>query len=114
MNNSFKKIILLTLVISLTPFYLFAAESANTQVTAANENTLAEGKIKRYTPETKTILLQQKDGEKLQIVLDWNTIFVGYKSPEEIVKGDKVKIWYSIDAKKATAAKIEKKLMVGC
>lgn len=75
---------------------------------------LVEGKIKRFNPEEQTLILQMKNGDKLTIILDWNTSLVGYSSPQEIEKKQKVKIWYSGTGAHNTAVKIEKKLMVGC
>lgn len=75
---------------------------------------LVEGKIKRFNPEDQSLVLQMKNGEKLMIMLDWNTSLVGYDSPQEIEKKQKVKIWYSGTSPQCTAVKIEKKLTVGC
>jgi len=83
-------------------------------VSQSSDLQLVEGKIKRYNPEEQSLVLQMKNGEKLTILIDWNTSLVGYDSPQEIEKKQQVKIWYSGDSQQPTAVKIEKKLMVGC
>jgi hypothetical protein len=108
------QILILSLLLSLIPIHTFAAESSETSVSSIADVTLIEGKVKRYNQETKTVLLQLKSGEKISVVVDWNTDLVGYSSPEEIEKNHLVKIWHSNDGQKAKAVKVEKKLMVGC
>ncbi len=83
-------------------------------IDTSSEVLLVEGKVKQFNTESQTILLQLKDGEKITILVDWNTTLVGYTSSTEIEKGNKVKIWQSTTDGTATAVKIEKKLMVVC
>ena len=83
-------------------------------VSQSSDIQIVEGKIKRFNPEEQSLVLQMKNGEKLTILIDWNTSLVGYDSPQEIEKKQKVKIWYSGNNQLPTAVKIEKKLMVGC
>jgi hypothetical protein len=98
----------------LIPCNSIATETDNVGVTASVNTQLSEGKVKRFNPEKQAVLLQLKNGEKITILLDLNTALVGYASPKEIEKGNKVKIWHSGNGKTLTAVKIEKKLMVGC
>ena len=114
-----KKFILNCLIISLLfvfiPFHSLAMDATDTELLENDATiTLFEGKIKRYNEDTHTILLKLKDGEKISISLDWNTSLIGYESPEEIKRGQKVKIWYSNTTQQPTAIKIEKKMILGC
>ncbi|HID01608.1 MAG TPA: hypothetical protein EYP18_00135 [Desulfobacterales bacterium] len=109
------RIIIFSLLLALIPIHAFAAaptESITSEDTAIV--TLTEGKVKRYNQDTQTVLLQLKSGEKISIEIDWNTALVGYSSPNDIEKGQKVKIWHSNTDDKTKAVKIEKKLMLGC
>lgn len=108
------KIIVLSLLLAFIPLHAFAATPDDLVTSEATDVMLTEGKVKRYNQETQTVLLQLKNGEKVSIVLDWNTALVGYSSPKEIEKGNKVKIWHSNNGQQSTAIKIEKKLIVGC
>lgn len=107
-------VIVLSLFLALAPFHSFASTSADSVMSEVTDNTLIEGKVRRYNQDTQTIRFQLKSGEKITITLDWNTILVGYSSPNEIKKGHKLKIWYSNSNDSKTAVKIEKKLRVGC
>lgn len=106
-------IIIATLCISI-PGNSIATESSNETVTESTATVINEGKVKRFDQQTQSVLLQLKNGEKITILLDWNTSLVGYGSPKEIEKGNKVRVWHSADNLQAPAVKIEKKLMVGC
>ncbi len=101
-------------LIFFVPGNVIAAGSDNTGISESTEIQLIEGKVKQYNPEKQSILLQLKNGEKITILLDWNTALVGYASPKEIEKGNKVKIWHPAGTGTPTAVKIEKKLIVGC
>ncbi len=96
------------------PGNAIATESNTDTVTESAAIIVTEGKVKRFNQETQSLLLQLKDGKKMTILLDWNTSLVGYGSPEEIKKGNKVKIWHSANDLHTPAVKIEKKLIVGC
>lgn len=114
-----KKFILNFLFISLSlaliPFQSFAMDATDTELLENDTTvTLVEGKVKRYDEDTHTVLLTLKDGEKISIIIDWNTSLIGYESPNDIKRGQKVKIWYSNTAQQPTAIKIEKKMILGC
>lgn len=119
MKLSSRKNILLFLILSVflissIPVNLMAARSDNSFVGESSEVQLIEGTIKQFDPEKQTIVLQLNNGEKLTILVNWNTVLVGYTSPKEIEKGNKVKIWHSAASDTPKAVKIEKKLLVGC
>ena len=101
-------------LILLIPGNIIAAGSDKAGFSENTDIQLIEGKIKQYNHEKQTILLQLKNGDKVTILLDWNTTLVGYTSPDEIEKGNKVKIWHPAGNGIPTAVKIEKKLIVGC
>jgi len=50
----------------------------------------------------------------VSVAIDVNTALVGYSSLQEIEKDQGVKIWYSVEADKKIAIKIERKIEVGC
>ncbi len=104
----------LALLIVCIPGQSIAVENNTKSIDTSSEVLLVEGKVKQFNTESQTILLQLKDGEKITILVDWNTTLVGYTSSTEIEKGNKVKIWQSTTDGTATAVKIEKKLMVVC
>lgn len=105
---------LFALLLVFIPGSSIAAETDSANVIKKSNILMVEGKIKRFNSDSQTVLLQLKTGEKLSILIDWNTALVGYASPSEIEKGNKVKIWHSTGNNTTTAIKIEKKLMVGC
>ncbi len=107
-------LIVFAFLISLIPATIVAAGNDSKVVAESSDVQLIEGKIKQFNLEQQSILLQLNNGEKSTILLDWNTVLVGYTSPKEIEKGDKVKIWHSTGSDTPTAVKIEKKLTVGC
>ncbi|MEA3469873.1 MAG: hypothetical protein U9R57_16855 [Thermodesulfobacteriota bacterium] len=107
-------LVLFSVLLFLIPGYSFATAENSEEVTKNADTLLVEGKIKRFNQEQQSIVLQVKKGKKMTILWDWNTTLVGYSSPQEIEKGQKVKIWYSSNDQKLTAVKIEKKLVVGC
>lgn len=107
-------LVLFGVLLFLIPGNSFSAEENNNKVTENGDSLLVEGKIKRFNQEQQSVVLQVKKDEKMTILWDWNTTLVGYASPQEIEKGQKVKIWYSSNNQKLTAVKIEKKLIVGC
>jgi hypothetical protein len=113
MKNS-RIIIVFSLLLAFAPFYSFASTSTDAVMSESTDVTLTEGKVKRYNQETQILVLQSKNGEKITIALDWNTILIGYSTPNEIEKGHKVKIWHSNNTNNTTAVKIEKKLILGC
>jgi len=92
----------------------FAVDSGTDTLSAILDANLVEGKVRRFDPENQTVQLQMKSGEKFTFILNSNTDFVGYDSPNEIAKGQIVKIWHSDDGDTMIAVKVEKKLMVGC
>lgn len=106
--------VLLGVLLFLIPGNSFAAAENSEEVTENAATLLVEGKIRRFNQEQQNVVLQVKKGEKMTILWDWDTTLVGYSSPQEIEKGQKVKIWYSSNDQKLTAVKIEKKLVVGC
>jgi len=119
MKHINRRIITPFLVLFVTLLLTFSSNSFATGdpmegVSQSTDIQLVEGKIKRYNPEDQSLVLQMKNGKKLTIMLDWNTSLIGYDSPQEIEKKQKVKIWYSGVSPHCTAVKIEKKLMVGC
>ncbi len=91
----------------------FAAED-NNGMSLSQDVVVVEGKVKNFKKEKQTLMLKTNKGEKMDILFDWNTALVGYSSLQEIKKGQGVKIWYTVQGKKNTAVKIEKKLDVGC
>lgn len=107
-------LVLFGVLLFLIPENLLATAKTNEGVTENTVTQLVEGKIKRFNQEQQSVVLQVKKDEKMTILWDWNTTLVGYASPQEIEKGQKVKIWYSSNNQKLTAVKIEKKLIVGC
>ncbi len=98
----------------MLPSSVFSAENTENTVSTASELVLIEGKVRRFDQENQSLQLQLKGGDKVTVRVDWSTALVGYSSPTEIEKGNKVKIWYHEAGTGSTAVKIEKKLMVGC
>ncbi len=97
-----------------TPSAGFSVDNTESTVSAVSGLVLIEGKVRRFDPEKQSLQLQLKGGDKITVQIDWSTALVGYSSPTEIEKGNKVKIWYHDAASGSTAVKIEKKLTVGC
>lgn len=105
---------LIAAICIIIPGNSIATESTYDTVTESTAIIVTEGKVKRFNQQTQTLLLQLKNGEKITVLLDWNTSLLGYDSPKEIKKGNKVKIWHSANDQQTPAVKIEKKLMLGC
>lgn len=75
---------------------------------------VAQGKVKSFDQKEQFILLKTSKGERMNIVLNWDTALVGYSSLQEIQQEQGIKIWYTVEVGKNIAIKIERKLEVGC
>ena len=100
-------------------FFLFIPSLSfavnDTAAISVNQATLtAQGKVERYNHKKQLITLKTSKGEKMSMVIGWNTALVGYSSLQEIEKEQGIKIWYTIEVEKKIAIKIERKLDVGC
>ena len=101
-------------IILVIPSTSTGADPASSEFILDLQTQFIEGNVKRFNAQDQTILLQLKNGVKVTISLDWNTTLIGYDSPKEIERGNKVKIWHSTVNGTDTAIKIVKKLVVGC
>lgn len=93
----------------------FASAVEDTAISSDSQIALiTQGKVKNFNPKNQLLLLKTNKGERMSIVVDWNTALIGYSTPQEIEKDQKVTIWYSLKADKKIAIKIEQKLVTGC
>ena len=115
-KQNLKTIFTTTLIFSFflfIPSFSFAV--TDTEAMSVNQTILmAQGKVKSFDNEKQLLLIKTTKGERVTITLDWNTDLIGYSSLQEIKKEQGVKIWYSVEADKKTATKIERRLEVGC
>jgi hypothetical protein len=96
------------------PTMVSAADVQENGVTSSTELQLIEGQVKLFNPETLSVVVKLKNGDKVTVWLDWNTELVGYESTDQIDRKHKVKVWYTDDNGTLKAVKFEKKLKVGC
>ncbi len=102
------------LLFMLLPSTVSAVESQGNGITSSTELLMIEGQVKLFNPEKLSVVVKLKNGDKVKVWLDWNTTLVGYDSPDQIERKQKVKVWYSEQGGMLKAMKFEKKLMVGC
>ena len=95
------------------PSLSFAKNDA-TSVTTNQDIQLTEGKVKKFDPKKQVVTIQVNKREKVKISVNWNTALVGYSSLEEIKKGQRVKVWYTVVGEENRAVKVEKLLELGC
>ncbi|MBU1138034.1 MAG: hypothetical protein KKD01_02575 [Proteobacteria bacterium] len=100
-------------------FFLFVSPLAfagddNKDMSLSQDILVVQGKVKSFNREKQTLTIKTSKGDRMTILLNWNTALVGYSSLQEIDKDHGVKIWYVVEEKKHTAVKIEKKIEVGC
>lgn len=115
-NSHTLPLIITSLIMSFLFFMpsLCLAEDAGNDMSLSQEISMVQGKVVRFNPEKQTLTVKTSKGERKNILLNWNTAFVGYSSAQEITKDHGVKVWYTVDERKNTAVKIEKKIDTGC
>lgn len=90
------------------------AAQNNTSEMSVNETLLIQGTVRRVLPGKKTIFVKVDKGAKVQILVGQRTGFVGISSLEELKKGQRVKVWYTVVGEEKRAVKVEKLLELGC
>ncbi len=81
---------------------------------SADETLLIQGTVRRVLLKEKTISVKVDKGKKIQILVGQLTGFVGISSLEELKKGQRVKVWYTVVGEENRAVKVEKLLELGC
>ncbi len=81
---------------------------------STDETLLIQGTVRRVLPGEKTITVKVDKGKKIQILVGQFTGFVGISSLEELKKGQRVKVWYTVVGEENRAVKVEKLLELGC
>jgi len=74
----------------------------------------AKGIIQSISPEQLTITLKQKEGPKIRLSIDKDTIFEGFYELKELKRRQKLKVWYQPGEQENKALKITKPLDLGC
>jgi len=74
----------------------------------------AKGIIQSISPEKLTIILKQKEGPKIRLSIDKDTIFEGFYELKELKRRQKIKVWYQPGEQENKALKITKPLELGC
>ncbi len=74
----------------------------------------AKGIIQSISPEELTIVLKQKEGPKIRLSIDRDTIFEGFYELTELKRRQQLKVWYQPGEQENKALKITKPLELGC
>ncbi len=115
-DRNIKNIFILSFIVCLL-FIIPSLASAvsDAAVHSSTQSVLAvQGKVKNFDQESQVLRLKTSKGNEMSVAIDVNTALVGYSSLQEIEKDQGVKIWYSLQADKKIAIKIERKIEVGC
>ena len=89
------------------------AENINSAV-SGDEVFLIQGVVRRVLPEENMILVKIRKGEKIKIRISQQTDYVDIISLEELKKGQRIKVWYTIRGAENSAVKVERLLELGC
>ena len=99
------------LLIFFTSFV--SAENINSAM-SINEILLIQGVVRRVAPEKNMLLVKVTQGEKIKIRVSQQTGFVDIVSLEELERGQRVKVWYTIIGEENMAVKVERLPELGC
>ena len=107
------------IILFLTVFLLFftvpllAAQNSTSEM-SFNEALFTEGVVKRISLKKKLITIKPSKAERVKIQIDEHTDFTGMSALEELEKGQRVKIWYTVIGEENRAVKVERLPDLGC
>ncbi|NOQ45107.1 MAG: hypothetical protein GQ559_00260 [Desulfobulbaceae bacterium] len=106
---------IITLIGCLLLFWapFVAAQAGSTEI-SVDDALFVQGSVKRVVLETDIITVKSSKGERIKIHVDWQTGFVGMSSLEELEKGQRVKVWYTVAGDENKAVKVERLPDLGC
>ncbi len=90
-----------------------SADSSSSEM-SVEEALLIQGSVRKVLTEQNTIYVKINKEEKMQILIDPQTDFVGLSSFAELHKEQRVKVWYSLVGEKNRAVKVELLPDLGC
>ena len=99
------------LLLLFVPFA--SAENSNSAV-SIDETLLIQGVVRRVLPVENMLIIKISQGEKISIRVDPQTGFVDIVALEELERGQRVKVWYTIIGEKNRAVKVERLPELGC
>jgi len=112
--SSLQKIcFLLIITIGLSVPAVILAAAPVEQGSSTNE-LIEKAPVYSVSAADQLLVLRKKGGKNLQIVIDPQTVFVGFSNLKELQPKDRVKVWYREDSTQKTATKIEKLPELGC
>ncbi|MEN8190179.1 MAG: hypothetical protein ABFS19_10060 [Thermodesulfobacteriota bacterium] len=97
-------------MISILPLTVLG-DSSQSQSEAA---ILLQGRVAKIIPEKNLVAVKPNKGKRVEVMINWNTEFIGFTKLEELKREQKIKIWYLSIKETKTAVKIEKLLTLGC
>lgn len=94
------------------PAVILAA--APTEQGSSTKELVEKGLVRSVSAADQTLVLSKKGGKTAEIVIDSQTVFVGFSKLKELQPKDRVKVWYRDDPTQKTATKVEKLPELGC
>jgi|GEM_PF-1001759 membrane protein implicated in regulation of membrane protease activity len=99
------------LLLLLAPFVV---AQDDTSQGAKNEPLFIQGVVKRVSLEKRAITLKPSRQERIKITVDDQTGFIQMSTLEELQKGQRIKVWYTVDGNKNRVVKVERLPDLGC
>lgn len=92
---------------------LVVAQNSTSEI-SVDEALFIQGIVKRISLEKKLITIKPSKAERVKIQLDEQTDFAGMTALEELEKGQRVKVWYTVIGDENRAVKVQRLPDLGC